>query len=370
MTTSRPEVYRGLKERNSAMGIINRFPSKPMPHSILFVFKEYSYEAGYAQNQYATGQDGSSGLLNAATNGRRGSGIGIRSEKSVELPFPKQLQDSSNITLNGISRDPLVEQATNYLNQVAMGGQGTLGDLPGSIQQLGAKISSVLAGGGGEGGIGTAIQDVARGIAGTSNKDAALIARYLLQQVSPLIGDVGQSINLAAGQVLNPKETLVFEGVQLRQHQFNWELFPESPDDSARINAIVNMIKRSTLPQTIDFKAANFDFNRAFLKFPHVVYTYLIGVDKDSFMKFKPAMVTNFTVDYGAGGMMALLKGGKPAGVTLSLSMQELAIETAEDYGAESLAANEGIVSEQDEINMIVNQVGDILDGLGGGGGR
>ena len=349
MTTSRPEVYRGLKERNSAMGVISRFPAKPMPHSILFVFKEYSYEAGYAQNQYATGQNGASGLINAATNGRRGSGVGIRSEKSVELPFPKQLQDSSNITLNGISRDPLVEQATNYLNQVAMGGQGTIGDLPGSIQQLGAKIGAAMAGGGGEGGIGTAIQDVARGIGDTTNKDAALIARYLLQQVSPLIGDVGQSINLAAGQVLNPKETLVFEGVQLRQHQFNWELFPESPEDSARINEIINMIKRSTLPQTIDFSAAGFDFNRAFLKFPHVVYTYLLGVDNSSFMKFKPAMVTNFTVDYGAGGMMAILKGGKPAGVTLSLSMQELAIETAEDYGAESLAANQGMLSASDQ---------------------
>lgn len=348
MTTSRPEVFRGLKERNSAMGIINRFPSKPMPHTILFVFKEYSYEAGYAQNQYAAGTDGASGLINAATNGRRGSGVGIRSEKSVELPFPKQLQDSSNITLNGISRDPLVEQATNYLNKVAMGGSGTLGDLPSQIQSLGAGIAQKMAGGSGDG-IGTLFGDAAKALGATSNKDAALIARYLLQKVSPLIGDVGQSINLAAGQVLNPKETLVFEGVQLRAHQFSWELFPESPDDSARINSIIRTLKQSTLPQTIDFKAAGFDFNRAFLKFPHVVYTYLLGVDNNSFMKFKPAMVTNVTIDYGAGGMMAILKGGKPAGVTINLAMQELSIETAEDYGAESLAANQGMLTAESE---------------------
>lgn len=345
MTTSRPEVFRGLKERNSAMGIIHRFPSKPMPHSILFVFKEFNYEQGYAQNQYAAGENGS-GLIQAATNGRRGSGVGIRSEKSIELPFPKQLQDASNITLNGMSRDPLIEQATNYLNNVAMGGTGTLGDLPASIQNAGMKLAQMAKGGSGEG---FSLEGVARDLGATTNKDAALIARYLLQKASPLIGDVGQSINLAAGQTLNPKETLVFEGVQLRSHQFNWELFPESPDDSARINSIINMIKRSTLPQTVDFKAAGFDFNRAFLKFPHVVYTYLLGVDNNSFTKFKPAMVTNFTVDYGAGGMMAILKGGKPAGVTLSLSMQELAIETAEDYGAESLAANAGVVSAADE---------------------
>lgn len=348
--TSRPEVFRREAERNSAGANVYRYPSKPYPHSMLLLFKEYSYEQGYAQNQYATGTNGTSGLLSTISDstGRRSSGQGIRGERSVELPFPKQLQDSSNITLNGISRDPLIEQATNYLNRVAMGGTGTLGDLPGEIQGLGMKLAQAVKGGGGGEGISTSFNSVVDKLAGTSNKDAALIARYLLQQVSPLIGDVGQSINLAAGQTLNPKETLVFEGVQLRSHQFSWDLYPENSQDSDQINNIINVIKRSTLPRTVNFQAAGFDFNRAFLKFPHVVYTYLIGVDAGSFMKFKPAMVTNFTVEYGAGGAMALLRGGKPAGVTLSLSMQELAIETAEDYGEEALAVNEGIVSDAD----------------------
>lgn len=345
--TSRPEVFRREAERNSAGANVFRYPSKPYPHSMLLLFKEFSYEAGYAQNEYATGSNGSGGLLSTISDatGRRSSGVGIRGGRSVELPFPKQLQDSSNITLNGISRDPLIEQATNYLNRVAMGGTGSLGDLPGSIQNAGMQLAQMVKGGSGDG---FSLQQVARDLGATTNKDAALIARYLLQQVSPLIGDVGQSINLAAGQTLNPKETLVFEGVQLRSHQFSWDLYPENAQDSDQINNIVNVIKRSTLPQTVNFQAAGFDFNRAFLKFPHVVYTYLIGVDAGSFMKFKPAMVTNFTVEYGAGGTMALLKGGKPAGVTLSLSMQELAIETAEDYGEEALAANAGIVSDTD----------------------
>lgn len=345
--TSRPEVFRREAERNSAGANVFRYPSKPYPHSMLLLFKEFSYEAGYAQNEYATGSNGSGGLLSTISDatGRRSSGVGIRGGRSVELPFPKQLQDSSNITLNGISRDPLIEQATNYLNRVAMGGTGSLGDLPGSIQNAGMQLAQMAKGGSGDG---FSLQQVARDLGATTNKDAALIARYLLQQVSPLIGDVGQSINLAAGQTLNPKETLVFEGVQLRSHQFSWDLYPENAQDSDQINNIVNVIKRSTLPQTVNFQAAGFDFNRAFLKFPHVVYTYLIGVDSASFMKFKPAMVTNFTVEYGAGGTMALLKGGKPAGVTLSLSMQELAIETAEDYGEASLAANDGVVSQAD----------------------
>jgi len=44
-------------------------------------------------------------------------------------------------------------------------------------------------------------------------------------------------------------------------------------------------------------------------------------------------MITEFSVDYGAGGGVSIMKGGKPAGVTLSLNMTELEIETSHDYG-------------------------------------
>ena len=350
MGSSRPEVYRREAEAAAAGNSIYRFPDKPFPHSILLVFKEYNYKKGFGESQYAVGANGTSGLLSALSDstGRRSSGIGIRNERTVELPFPKQLQDSTNITLNGISRDPLVEQATTYLNEVAMGGTGTLGDLPRNIQAAGASLAGLMGGGGDTGGFTAAISEVASSIGATSNQDAALIARYLLQQASPLLGDIGASINLAAGQTLNPKETLVFEGVQLRSHTFTWELYPDNTRDSDQINNIVNIMKRSVLPRTVSFEVGSFSFDRAFLKFPHVVYTYLIGVDGGSFPKYKPAMVTNMTVDYNPGGMVSILKGGKPNGVTLSISMQELAIETAEDYGEERLATNSGVVSDAD----------------------
>ena len=63
---------------------------------------------------------------------------------------------------------------------------------------------------------------------------------------------------------------------------------------------------------------------------------YLIGVSKEHYIKFKPAMVTSFNVDYGAGGNMSFMKCGKPAGVNIALNLTELEIETAEDYGAAS----------------------------------
>jgi hypothetical protein len=60
---------------------------------------------------------------------------------------------------------------------------------------------------------------------------------------------------------------------------------------------------------------------------------YLLGVNQEHFMKFKTCMVSNVSVNYsGGGGITAIAKGGVPAAVELSMSFQELDIETADDY--------------------------------------
>jgi hypothetical protein len=334
--SSRPEIFRRQAEAQSAAASLYRFPSKPYPHSMMLVFKEFNYKEGFADGGYIDG------LLNtgADSTGRRSSGVSLRSQRAIELPFPKQLQDSSNMMLNGFSRDPLVEKIVTGLEGILNGdGAQTLGGLPGAIQQAGANLAASLAQSQASGGgIGGAIQGFTSALRDTGVQDVASVTRYLMQKASPLLGDIGQSINLAAGQVLNPKETLAFEGVQLRSHQFSWDLFPSSAQDSDQINNIINLMKRSVLPRTQDFALGNVaNFERAFLKYPHVCQIYLIGVDSGSWMKFKPAMVQNMTVDYAGGGTLGIMKGGKPAGVSISISLQELAIETANDYGEESL---------------------------------
>ena len=46
-------------------------------------------------------------------------------------------------------------------------------------------------------------------------------------------------------------------------------------------------------------------------------------------------MITDFSVNYGAGGLVSIVKGGKPAGVSLSMNMMELDIHTADEFGVE-----------------------------------
>lgn len=360
MASSRPEIFRRNKEKESAMGFL-RFPSQPQPHSMLLVFKEYNYGKGFTDpNNTGAGMEFFR-TLNAGfdTTGRRTSGVSIRSEKSVELPFPKQLSDSTNLSMNSFSRDPLMEKLVNGMEGMLNGGDGgmTLSGLPAAIQQLGistaTKISQAMAGGGG--GMGGAISDFTASLGAMGVKDVAGVSKYLLQKVSPMIGEAGNSINLASGQVLNPKETLAFEGVQLRSHSFNWELYPRSAADSDMINNIIYMLKSSILPRVQDFAIGDIaNFDRAFLKYPHTCNIYLVGVDRGSWVRYKPAFCTSMEIDYGLGGM-GIMQGGKPAGVGISMTFQELTIETAEDYGAESLDPEVAAASKADFNKFLEN---------------
>jgi hypothetical protein len=339
--TSRPEVYIKKAEQDSASGSsLLRFPNKPYPHSMLMVFESYNY-SGFGSTSGTGAGTYSNPLTALNTDNRRSSGVGLRSVNSIELPFPRQLQDQTTLLINGFSRDPTVEGLTTAIQGMIDGsgnGSAVLSDLPKALQQAGMNFASALASGG-SGSVTETLKSLATAAGAVGVSDAATMSQYLLRKFVP--GDLAKSVNLATGQVLNPRETLAFEGVGLRQHNFNWELYPNSEADSSQIAKIVKKLKSFVLPVTQDLGSGQNAIGKAFLRYPHIVKIYLIGVNEEHFMKFKPAMVTTMSVDYGAGGGVSMMKGGKPAGVTLTMSLQELQIETAEDYGAASADAQD-----------------------------
>jgi hypothetical protein len=324
------------------------------------VFKQYSYDGfkdNSAQNyarQLTSGVDETGRL---AGIDRSDASVSLRSERSIELPFPKQLTESISPIINTMSRDPLVEQGIDALSSFMNGGGGTLSSIPGQLQNLGIEASKLLSGGGGLGGVGASINRIAESIGGVGTDQAAAMASYLARGViNALPGDIGKNINLATGNIINPRETLSFEGVGLRQHSFNWDLYPSNVNDSKRIQEIISIMKRSILPTTKGIKVGDFEMGKVFLQYPHVLEMYLIGVRDGYFMKFKPCFVTGMTVDYGAGGTLGIMKGGRPAGVNIQLSMQELQIETAHDYGEAETTSDEGQFMAADPVDP--NQTG------------
>lgn len=340
MKSSRVELYRRRKEINFS-NQYQCFPEQPHPHSCLLVFKNFDY----SPISNAQGPTGARTRFQSAF-GDRSSGVTLRSSNAIELPFPRALNDSTDLRINSFERDPFTEAIAGKIKNFMDGeGSTTAADIPGMLQGMGASMSSALTG---SGGLVNGIGDIANKFLGTDLKDVASSAQFLLRKHLSAFGDIGRSIDTVTGQTINPRETLAFEGVNLRTHQFNWELFPSSETDSMRIKMIIDMIKRKSLPEVKSLAG----IPKAFLEYPATVDIYLLGVNAEHFIKYKTSMITQFSVDYGAGGGVAIMKGGKPAGVNLALNLTELEIETAHDYGAGTNAQQEAVNLAEVEDNF------------------
>ena len=313
--------------QDSALGGVNfeSFPSRPVPHTTLMIFRKYDY------SRLADGFGILSPIAGLAS-GRSVASLSavLNKQNAIELPFPRALQDSTTINTTGFERDIVTEQIAKKVNDfINTSGGGTLGDIPKLIQQAGGNIANFVADAGNINGqqLFNSVKDAVTGLEIGSTLKAA---QYFLRNQIP--GGIGTSIDLVTGNIINPRETLAFNGVGLRTHQLSWELFPSNQDDSNRIKAIVNVLKRNALPATIDYAGVD----RAFLQYPSTVDTYLLGVNSSHFMKYKTAMISDLQIDYGAGGGVQMLKGGKPAGVQITIQLTELEIQTSEDYGGAS----------------------------------
>jgi len=341
--SNRVETYRRRKEANFSNSY-QSFPEQPNPHSCLLVFKDFEYKP----ISEAIGSTGARTPFQSSMS-NRSAGVGLRSSSSIELPFPKALSDNTNLRINSFERDPFTESIAGRIKDYMDGNGGsTASDIPGMLEGMGASMASVLTGQN----ISTGINDIASKFMGTDLKDVASAAQYLLRKHIP--GDIGRSIDTVTGQTINPRETLSFEGVELRKHSFSWDLYPSTQTDSERIKNIINTLKRKSLPEVTSLAG----IPKAFLQYPSVVDIYLLGVNSEHFIKYKTSMITDFSVDYGAGGGVAMMRGGKPAGVTLSISLTELEIETAHDYGATGNSIQEAVNLEERENNIISASAG------------
>lgn len=136
------------------------------------------------------------------------------------------------------------------------------------------------------------------------------------------------SISQGTGVTQNPKTSLLFKGVDLKDYSFEWTLAPTEQDESMLLRKIIRKLKANSLP----------DYNReslttsVMLSYPLTVDIYLLGVDPDHYLQFKRAMIQSVTVNYTPHGL-SLLKGGRPSAVNLSVSLTEMDIHISKDYG-------------------------------------
>ena len=299
------------------------FPKGGFPHGIQLIFKKYDYKG-----------------LTLGTGGKgRRSDFASAEETgilAVELPMPSTLTDATGLSVNGFERTFLESFIADTLAPA----------FEGSFSDIGAELMAL-----GEAGMKGAIDTVFGDNAKTPGQvtaagQASRIASFMgANAINSFSSGLGKAMGASRGTAINPQATLSFEGVNLRSFSFDWTLYPESKEEAEAIKKIIRSIKRNILPNIQDVTGASKDgvagradslsgntLARAFLKYPAVVSINLLGIDESHFLRFKPCMCDNLTIDYGASGEIIVAEGGVPQGVKLTMSFKELEIQTAEDY--------------------------------------
>lgn len=161
----------------------------------------------------------------------------------------------------------------------------------------------------------------ASGIARNTFNDAGRI----ISAIGGVSEDFGAVYDNLLGAVPNPNSTVGFKSPHLRSHKFSWVMAAKSAQESALIQTIIDTFKTNFLPAV---SAESYFFN-----FPNIVFPEFIGVSQNLYT-FKPCVITDFTVDYAAGGRPSFFMSTKaPTLLSISLELNEVQLFLQKDVG-------------------------------------
>lgn len=307
---------------NNNLGLY--FPHDIGHHAMILNFKDYDY--------------GGSSHMREVSN------------DSIILPLPKTLQDNLNVKVGADELGvigSLAAEGTDGLNSAASATstiQGKLKSMFGDAKDEASSVSAI---------------DSLAGILSKGLDTGLFLARAGLGNIAP---DIAKGIGAGQGTAINPYATLVFSGVDLKVHTFEWLLSPDTPQEAETLRKIIRTIQRHVTPEmdgVLGESISKSTLGRGLLKYPSMVDCFFHGINQKYFYRLKTCMVSQFNVDYAPNGI-ALNKGGKPSAVRINMIMTEAAIHTKADYQPDGAISTEvlaetGALSDS-EINRITNE--------------
>ena len=268
--------------------------------------------------------------------------FGVKKDKETEvkthyfLPIPSALTDNFGI---------------NYTTP-------ELGAVGGAVADIGAQVADNLSAAGSARELGRIVTQSIAGLA-TSAMDAAknMDGAAAMAAINAAVGNqgrLGSALSGFLGEVPNPNVTAFFKGVELKNHTFTWEMYPQSESESNILHRLINELRRDSLPERTEKPVpvttggggendigATKTIITPFLKYPLEAHCAITTKGGQNTIIFKPALITTISVNYAPGGP-AFLHNGQPAGVSLTLGFKEQDIWTKGDYrSAGDLSAGE-----------------------------
>lgn len=299
----RPEQAIANSKNSQSSSFLN-FPLNIGAHSILLAFNKYAF--------VPPGERGLNSLDGGSIRNRRAGGFGPipRGTDVIQLPLPANIQDTYNVRTSGNDLGVGGGYAAEGAAGFAGAGDITAGALGGILGNALPQVNW---------------QQILNPDLDQASKNVSFLGR---RAIDSLLSGAGRAVDQGLGNTVNPKSSLFFEGVNLKQFDFSWTLAPTESAESNRIRDIITTIRRNILPTY----GSAVGLNKVLLNYPSTVDIFFLGIDDSYFFKYKTCMVQQFQNNYTPNGL-AIVTGGKPAMVSMNMTLMEMDIHTSEDYG-------------------------------------
>lgn len=238
----------------------------------------------------------------------------------IILPIPQNVSDNISVTWG--------EDTINPLEAGLFGAIET-----GTKEGLNAAFDKVLAN--------------IKNIKNISDADKTALANYVSARA---VNNLGTNVTATGyvsrttGQVINSNLELLFNGINLRQFQFTFDLAPRSQKEAEEIKGIIRVLKQTMSARSGGAGVGENTNAGLFISAPSVYQlTYKTGPSKHSFLNtFKPCALTDVAVNYTASGTYATYEDGAPVHLQMGLTFKELNPVYSEDYDQPEAAEGVG----------------------------
>ena len=202
-----------------------------------------------------------------------------------------------------IASPAMIEESNGF--QYSTANYGVIGDLM-SLGGAGDNLATLFSGGE----IGAANAQPLEGSAGPN-----MVANLLQRSAGNSV--MSNMMSAMTRTTPNVREEQLFAQPDFRTFTFTFDLFPRTEAESLALNDIIKAMRSASYPNlTSD--------NLRFI-FPDEVKVkyYVNWQDTDIFPRIGKAVVTSFSVNYGAAGLVKIFPDGSPTNVTLSVTIKE-----------------------------------------------
>lgn len=142
------------------------------------------------------------------------------------------------------------------------------------------------------------------------------------EQIQNAFGNKAQMASMRLGSTTPALSTMLFNGVQVKNFTFSWDLIPETPAEGNSIVQIIQGLEEAKLPYFESMAAVSR------LKFPDVFQISFGGV-QPKLIRYGMSFITSVEVDYSSGHFQLYSDGNFPQ-IKLRVGFTELVARTRE----------------------------------------